>query len=98
MALCPVSLYCKVADANTDGIRNSLSENVPLPEEVRIKACEIITSDVVSMVEKLRVSKCDFLKLKEKLYRFNNKEYSRYKDNYLDLFTLNLTVNVFGQS
>ena len=92
-----VDMYCKVLDNNECAhLNNSVSSNA-LPLRVK-QATELqIKNAVTELIETSRQTGCDFLHLKEKLYRFCNKQYSRYKDNYLQVLNYDVQVNVNGQ-
>ena len=93
-----LTLYCKIADVNTDYSEDSLSNNAPLPEPLIEKAENFFTEYVNELVETSVQTECDIFKIKEKLYRHNYKQYSRYKDNYFSALKTDINVNVYGQS
>ncbi|MBQ8427049.1 MAG: hypothetical protein IJX16_04755 [Clostridia bacterium] len=90
-------LYCKISDHSADGSREALSENKPLPEPLIKRAEEFFTENVNGILQTSKSTECDVLKIKEKLYRYNFKQYSRYKDNYLSVIQTNIKVTVSGQ-
>ncbi len=92
-----LSLYCKIDDQNSDQSDRTLSENKPLPAPLTLKAQEMLTNSIKELVEVSVNTNCDFLKVQEKLYRFNNKQYSRFKDNILSAMETNISVSVSGQ-
>ena len=92
-----LDLYCKIIDQNADNSDQALSENKPLPLAVKNKAEELLNGWLKDLVETSRQTGCDFLKIKEKLYRYNHKQYSRYEKNYLSVMKTHLKVTVFGQ-
>ena len=92
-----VKLYCKISDMNCASIGNQYNKNEPLPIAVKEKAEKDIRENIKSLIEKEKQTGCDFLKIKEKLYRRNFGEYSRYKDNFLSAFNYTINVNVEGQ-
>ncbi len=92
-----LSLYCKVSDHSADNSNYALSQNVPLPEEVKKKAQQFFKDNLEELVLTEKQTECDFFKIKQKLYRYNHKQYSRYKDNYIDKFTADISVSVHGQ-
>ena len=61
-----------------------------------LKLLDFSPLEIEKLIETEIESGCDFLKIKEKLYRYNNKQYSKYKDNYLTKLTSFVTVNVNG--
>lgn len=92
-----LSLYCKISDHSADGSDQALSQNIPLPENVKIKAQEFFYDNINELILTEEQTGCDFLDLKQKLYRYNYKQYSRYKDNFLDLINTKISVTVSGQ-
>ncbi len=92
-----LSLYCRVNDQNSEDSDRTLSENLPLPQPLIDKATEQITNSISELVETSVKTDCDFLKIQEKLYRFNHKFYNRYKDNVLTAMQTNIKVTVSGQ-
>jgi hypothetical protein len=92
-----LDLYCKVSDHSADGSSESLSENRPLPKPLIEKAEQFFTENVTGIIQTSKQTECDVLKIKEKLYRFNYKEYSRYKDIYLSVLKTDIKVSVSGQ-
>lgn len=92
-----LSLFCKVGDVNAVGTKESISATTPLPNEVIKKANQKLTDDINALVDVSVQTGCDFLRIKEKLYRFNYSKYSLYKDNFLTKLKVNTKVNVHGQ-
>ena len=92
-----LKLYCKISDHDIEGSSESLSQNMPLPKEVKDKTEQLLTSDITRLVQTSISTDCDFLGLKEKLYRFNHKQYSLYKDNLLSKMGVKISVIVDGQ-
>lgn len=92
-----LTLHCRVSDHDADGSDQALSENKPLPSPLVEKAQNFFIDNINSIIETARQTGCDVLKVKEKLYRFNHKQYSRYKDNFLDVLKTNVKVTVTGQ-
>lgn len=92
-----LKLYCKISDHAANNSDQALSQNKPLPKEVVSATEKMLTEFLNDMIETSIKTGCDFLKIKEKLYRYNFKQYSRYKDNYLSVMKSNVTVSVFGQ-
>jgi len=92
-----LKLYCKISDHAIDGSKEALSQNTPLPPELKVKAENLLKENITNMFETSRHTGCDFLSIKEKLYRNHYKQYSKFKDNYLNVMKLNLNVSVDGQ-
>ncbi len=92
-----LSLFCKISDQSSVGEDDEYHKNNLLPPEVIEKAESDITQDILDLIELEKQTGCDFLNLKQKLYRYNYKQYSRYKDNYLSTMKVSVSVNVSGQ-
>jgi hypothetical protein len=92
-----LNLYCKIADHSADGSDQAFSKNAPLPIEVSQRAEQFFKDNVEKLIQAEKDTGCDFLRIKEKLYRFNHKEYSRYKDYYLSQLENSISVTVRGQ-
>ena len=92
-----LNLFCKVSDTNTDYIDDSVSQNKPIPKAVVDKATESFTLNIQELVDKVEQTGCDFLQIKEKLYRYNHSKYSLFKDNYLTKLKTKINVNISGQ-
>lgn len=92
-----LSLFCKINDVNSDDFSQSLSQNQVLPQPVVDKLQDMFTSYIQELVDTVVQTKCDFLGIKEKLYRYHNSKYSSFKDNYLSRLKTNVQVSVYGQ-
>lgn len=92
-----IDLYCKIADQNSDFSTSTYQENMPIPSSIKEKAQEFILSNLNSIIQKEKNTGVDILKIKEKLYKYNFPFYNRYKDNFIDKFCYNLSVNIEGQ-
>lgn len=92
-----VCLYCKISDQNAIEEDSTFEKNIPLPSAVKTQTEQTITQSIQDLFQTSRQTGCDFLKIKEKLYRFNHKQYSRYKDNYLQSAKVEISVTVNGQ-
>jgi hypothetical protein len=92
-----LNLFCKINDQNAENSDHSLSENSPLPQTLIDKAEKILSSQISELVETSVQTGCDFLRIKEKLYRYNHKQYSRFENNILDALKPQITVKVSGQ-
>ena len=91
-----LSLYCKVTDVDTPGIDDALSTNLPLPKPLVEKTEKMLTENIQNLVKKSIETECDFLKIKEKLYRYNHSQYSLFKDNFLSKLNVKINVEVKG--
>lgn len=90
-------LYCKISDVNSDDTEFTLSQNLPLPYQVVSKTKDMLTNRIYSLVDTCVKSDCDLLKIKQKLYRHHNEQYSNYKDDYLSKLIVNVNVEIIGQ-
>lgn len=91
-----LSLYCKITDVDVPGTDDALFTNYPLPQPLVEKTQKMLTENIEKLVEKSIQTDCDFLKIKEKLYRYNNSKYSLFKDNFLSKLKVNINVDVKG--
>ena len=92
-----LKLYCRISDHAIDGSSEALSQNTPLPKEVKEKIEQTLKTQLEELILTEKQTGCDFLKIKEKLYRKNFKQYSKYKDNFLSVMKYNVSVSVDGQ-
>lgn len=92
-----VRLYCKISDQNSGESDLQYNKNQPLPSDVVSAATEKIKSDIESVIKKEKETGCDFLKLKEHMYRYHYGEYGKYKDDFLSVFNYDINVKVEGQ-
>ena len=92
-----LKLYCKTADHNADYSNATLSLNEPIPDQVKEKAEQIFKSNIEELILTEKQTECDFLRIKQKLYRYNHKQYSRYKDNFLSVMDSSVSVSILGQ-
>ena len=74
-----------------------MSENLPLPKPLIDKATKQLEESIKELVETSVKTECDFLRVKEKLYRYNHKQYSRFKDNVLSAMQTKINVCISGQ-
>ena len=92
-----LKMYCKISDHAVDGSKETLSQNVPLSSGLKEKAEKQLSNYITDMFETCKRTGCDFLSIKEKLYRHHYKQYSKYKDNYLSVMKLKVFISVTGQ-
>ena len=92
-----LDLYCKISDQDTNYSDTTFTSNSPLPLSVKEKAENILTQRTQKLFNIQTDTGCDFLGLKKQLYRYHYSYYSRYKDNFNDLITANISVKVNGQ-
>lgn len=92
-----IKLYCQISDQTSKLNEGVFVNSDVLPDNVKKATENMITQNVLDLLKTSKQTGCDFLYLKEKLYRFCNKQYSRYKDNYLDAMKVNIKVDIYGQ-
>ncbi len=92
-----LKLYCKISDHASQSSKDALSQNTPLSTAVKKKAQDLMAERINALIEVEKQTGCDFLKIKEKLYRYHNKQYSKYKDNFLSVLKTKVNVIVEGQ-
>jgi hypothetical protein len=92
-----LKLYCKISDHTADGSSEALSQNNPMPDNVKQKAEQYFKDNILELIMTEKQTGCDFMHIKQKLYRFNHKQYSRYKVNYLSVLNTNVNVSIYGQ-
>ena len=92
-----LNMYCKITDQDVEFSDSTYSKNTPLPASVSKKAEEQVRERILSILETIRQTDCDILKIKDKIYKYHHKYYSRFKDNYLELLTSEINVKVTGQ-
>ena len=91
-----LSLYCKITDVDTSDTDDALSTNYPLPKPLVEKTEKMLTENIQKLVQTSVETECDFLKIKEKLYRYNHSKYSLFKDNFLSKLKVKINVTVKG--
>ena len=92
-----LNMYCKISDQDAEYSDATYTKNTPLPEAVRIKTEDLMKKQIEELLLTLKQTQCDFLKIKDMLYKYNHRHYSRYKDNYLNVIKNNVSVTVSGQ-
>ncbi len=92
-----VDIYAKISDQNSTFSDSTMQKNPPLPESVKFKAEQEISSWFNNIITKSIETKCDALKIGQKLYRFNYKYYKLFGENYLSYVRPNIKINVTGQ-
>ena len=96
-AIIDLSMFCKITDVNADGTDYTLSQNKPLPQQLIEKTEQMLTQRLNQLVEVSVSSGCDFLEIKQKLYRHHYGQYSKFKDDYLSRLKVKVNVDVYGQ-
>lgn len=91
-----LDLYCKISDMNVPSDITYV-RNEPLPEKLKIKAQSDLKSRLEELVMTVKNTDCDFLGLKDRLYRFNHPYYAQYKDNLFSVIKTDVSVTVSGQ-
>lgn len=93
-----VNLYCKISDQNSNHSDSTYEKNNPLPYQVKLSTEQMLKDNLFDLIQASKTTGCDFLKIKEKLYRYNYKQYSQYKDNFLQVLKPEISVTVNGQT
>ena len=92
-----IKLYCLISDQTSTLQEGVFMNSDIIPDKVKRTTENMIKQNVLELLSTVKQTRADVLNLKEKLYRFCNKQYSRYKDNYLDVMKVNVNVEVYGQ-
>lgn len=92
-----IKLYCLISDQTSTLQEGVFMNSDIIPNKVKRATENMIKQNVLELLSTVKQTRADVLNLKEKLYRFCNKQYSRYKDNYLDVMKVNVNVEVYGQ-
>lgn len=89
-----LNINLQIRDQTASKSDATYAKDLPVPKEVIDSAKTLITKNVVSLFQKEKESKSDFLKIKENIYRYHTKFFDKYKENFLDKTTLNVNVNI----
>ncbi len=92
-----LNLYCKIADQDAEYSDATYTKNTPMPQAVIDKTQNLFYDWVNQLLETTKQTECDFLKIKDILYKYHHKHYARYKDNYLSVINTTVNVKVSGQ-
>lgn len=92
-----LKVTCDVADQSTAGSDSTLAKNLPIPTKVKEEIEKKLTTLLTELVETERQTGCDFLKIEEKIYRYNHKYFSQYKDDYIQKMNVKVNVEATGQ-
>ncbi len=92
-----VNIYCRISDQNSERSTTVASKNNPLPVELKSVLEEKLTADLFSLMQKIKQTDCDILKLDQKLFRYHHNLYPIHKDKLLEKMNLNIKVTVSGQ-
>lgn len=92
-----LNLYCKIADQDAEYSDATYTKNTPMPQPVIDKTQTLFHDWINQLIETTIQTECDFLKIKDLLYKYNHNHYARYKDNYLQVMNSEITVKVSGQ-
>jgi spore germination protein KC len=92
-----LNLYCKIADQDAEYSDATYTKNTPMPQPVIDKTQTLFHDWINQLIETTIQTECDFLKIKDLLYKYNHNYYPRYKDNYLQVMNSEITVKVSGQ-
>ncbi len=92
-----LDIFCKITSQDTEKSDATASKNEPLPQEIISKAQKKFTDLLNELIQIEKTTSCDFLKVQDKIYQYNNKYYSLYKNDFYEKLVPTLTVNVYGQ-
>lgn len=92
-----LNIYCRISDRNSESEEQDYSDNLPLPITLQQKAEKYIIDNLNELVLTSKQTECDFLNLKQKLYRHNYVNYARFKDNFLSVMNYKISANVYAQ-
>lgn len=92
-----LDIYCRAVDKDSTTNEGMDYEQTTVPDSLKRSAERILSEQIYELFNVSKQTRCDFLRIKEKLYRYCFKQYSRYKDNFLDVCSLDVNVNVNGQ-
>ncbi len=92
-----LDIYAKISDVNGQTSYVGYTENAPLPNALKERAEADFTERINNLILTEIQTKCDFLDIKKELYRKHHSFYDKYKDNFTEKLTYNVTVNFSGQ-
>ena len=92
-----LDLFCNETDETASFSDANNQKNNRIPESILKKAEENFTDSFKNLVSVMKETGCDFLGVKEKIYRYNHRYYDRYKDSYLSDLNTYIKVTVEGQ-
>ncbi len=92
-----LDIYCRAVDKDSTTNEGMDYEQTTVPDSLKRSAERILSEQIYELFNVSKQTRCDFLRIKEKLYRYCFEQYSRYKDNFLDVCSLDVNVNVNGQ-
>ena len=92
-----LNAYCKISDTDDNSYTGSYSDYSALPREVKENAEKSLEKDIKELLEISKKTNCDILKLDEKIYKFHNSLYHKYKDNPFNNLDVEIKVTVNSQ-
>ncbi len=92
-----LSLYCEIRDVNGSDPKTTYMDNAPLKREVKEAMYNAIYKHLDDLVLTSIQTRCDFLGIRDMLYRYNHKYYGQYKDSYFDLLNYKINLTVDGE-
>ena len=87
------SAVVQISDVDRTGEAQPVSEGV-VPDEVLNGGAQALRQRFSSLVQALRTTDCDVLKLRTLLYRFNYDYYERFKDTILSEAEVSFDINL----
>ena len=85
-----LELFCKESDSTTQHFGEGLTENYKIKKEVSKRITDLFQKEIET--------RCDFMDINEKIYRFFHDYYHLYKNDFYDKISLTVNVNVHGQA
>ncbi len=92
-----LDLYCKISDLTSSSSDATYEKNQILPVSVKLAAEKKFGESLNALIKSSINTGCDFFSIKESLYRYHNKYYKKYSEDYLNKLQYTVNVNVTGQ-
>lgn len=89
-----LKLSLKQGDQNSAYSDSYYIDNKLIPNELKPYVKKQVEDNILALINKEKETNCDFLKIKEKLYRFDTKGYEIYKDDIFTKLQANINVEV----
>ncbi len=92
-----LNIYCKISDTSDLSYDGSYSDYSALPNAVKENAEKKLKADIENLLQVSKTTGCDFLKLSDKIYKYHNSFYYKFKDNPLEHLEKEISVTVNSQ-
>ena len=92
-----LNVYCKISDTDDKTYNGSYSDYTALPKKVKDQAEINLKKDIEKLLKVSSNTECDVLKLDDRIYKYHNSFYSKYKENPAKLLDYEITVTVNSQ-